>query len=95
LTGLLAQWKSLKPALRQAVLISAYGIFLTWLFLQNDVLSLRLGELTAVFDCLCFAYFFSHGLRLKPVCGYVAGLGIAVLFYFSSTHIVNPLRLGF
>jgi hypothetical protein len=26
-------------------------------FIQNDVLSLRFGELTAVFDCICFAYF--------------------------------------
>jgi len=95
LTGLLLQWKSLTTALRQALLISAYGMFLTWLFLQNDVLSLRLGELTAVFDCLCFAYFFKHGLKLEPVYGYVAGLGIAVLFYFSSIHIVNPLSLGF
>jgi len=95
LTGLLLQWKALATVLRQAVLISAYGIFLTWLFLQNDVLSLRLGELTEIFDCLCFAYFFMHGLKLAPVDGYVAGLGIAVLFYFSSLHIVNPLRLGF
>ncbi|MEO8014351.1 MAG: EpsG family protein [Polaromonas sp.] len=95
LTGLLLQWKSLTTALRQTLLISSYGMFLTWLFLQNDVLSLRLGELTAVFDCLCFAYFFMHGLKLEPVYGYVAGLGIAVLFYFSSIQIVNPLRLGF
>lgn len=95
LTGLLLQWKSLTTALRHALLISAYGIFLTWLFLQNDVLSLRLGELTAVFDCLCFAYFFRHGLKLEPVYGYVAGLGIAALFYFSSIKIVNPLSLGF
>lgn len=95
LAGLLLQWKSLTTAMRHALLISAYGIFLTWLFVQNDVLSLRLGELTAVFDCLCFAYFFRHGLTLEPVYGYVAGLGIAVLFYFSSTNIVNPLSLGF
>lgn len=95
LAGLLLQWKSLPNAIRHALVISAYGIFLTWLFLQNDVLSLRLGELTAVFDCLCFAYFFGHGLTLKPVYGYVAGMGIAVLFYFSSIHIVNPLSLGF
>ncbi|MDB5843963.1 MAG: EpsG family protein [Polaromonas sp.] len=95
LAGLLLQWKSLPTAIRHAVVISAYGIFLTWLFLQNDVLSLRLGELTAVFDCLCFAYFFRRGLTLAPVYGYIAGVGIAVLFYFSSIHIVNPLSLGF
>lgn len=95
LAGLLLQWKALTTALRHAWMISAYGIFLTSLFLQNDVLSLRLGELTAVFDCLCFAYFFRHGLKLEPVYGYVAGLGMATLFYFSSLHIVNPLRLGF
>jgi hypothetical protein len=94
LAGLLLQWKSLPTAMRHALVISAYGIFLTWLFLQNDVLSLRLGELTAVFDCLCFAYFFRRGLMLKPVYGYIAGLGITVLFYFSSIHIVNPLSLG-
>ena len=91
LAGLLLQWKSLPTAMRHALVISAYGILLTWLFVQNDVLSLRLGELTAVFDCLCFAYFFRHGLRLGPVCGYGAGLGIAVLFYFSSIKIVNSL----
>jgi hypothetical protein len=95
LAGLLLQWKSLPTAIRHALVISVYGLFLTWLFLQNDVLSLRLGELTAVFDCLCFAYFFGYGLTLKPVYGYVAGMGIAVLFYFSSIHIVNPLSLGF
>lgn len=95
LTGLLLQWKSLTSTLHHALLISAYGIFLTLLFLKNNVFSLRLGELTAVFDCLCFACFFANGLKLKPVHGYVAGLGIAVLFYFSSIRIVKPLSLGF
>lgn len=94
LAGLLLQWKSLPGAMRHALVISAYGILLTWLFVQNDVLSLRLGELTAVFDCLCFAYFFRHGLRLEPIYGYGAGLGIAVLFYFSSIKIVNSLSGG-
>ena len=94
LTELLLQWMSLTTALRHAVPFSACGIFLTWLFLTNDVRSLRVGELTAVFDCLCFAYFFRHCLKLKPVYGYVAGLGVAVLFYFSSIRIVKPLSLG-
>ena len=93
--SLFYQWKSLTPALRHALIISVYGLFLTWFFLKNEVLSLRLGELTAVFDCLCFAYFFKYGLKLDYFYGYLAGIFIAGIFYYSSTNIVNPLTLNF
>ncbi len=92
---LLLQWKSLTAAMRYALVASAYGIFLTCIFLQNDVLSLRLGELTAVFDCLCFAYFFRYSLRLGYFYGYIGGVIVAAGFYFSSINIVNPLSLKF
>jgi len=95
LIGLFLRWKSLTTALQGALLTSTYGIFLTWIFLQNDVLSLRLGELTAVFDCVCIAYFFRHGFKSGLFFGYLAGVIVAAVFYFSSTNIVNPLSLRF
>lgn len=95
LTNLLLQWKSLTTALRQAFLTSVYGVLLTCVFVQNDVLSLRFGELTAVFDCLCFAYFFRHGLKLDFIYAYLGGVVVAALFFLSSMNIVNPLDVRF
>jgi hypothetical protein len=92
---LLFQWKLLTTPMRNALLASAYGIFLTCIFLKNDVLSLRLGELVGVFDCLCFAYFFRHGMRLGSSYGYLGGVIAASGLYFSSIGIVNPLGLRF
>lgn len=95
LTSLLLQWKSLATAMRQALVVSIYGVLLTWVFIQNDVLSLRFGELTAVFDCICFAYFFRYSLKLDAVSGYLTGLFFAVLLYYSSMNIVNPISVSF
>jgi hypothetical protein len=93
--SLFMQWKSLRIGLRSALLTSSYGVLLTLIFLKNDVLSLRLGELTAVFDCICFAYFFRYGLKLNYLFGYMSGVVVAALLYFSSMSIVNPLSANF
>ena len=95
LLTLLFQWKSLSTGMRCALAVSVYGLFLTLAFLQNNVLSLRLGELTAVFDCICFAYFLKYSFKLESLYAYSAGLVIAALLYFSSTKIVNPVSLTF
>ena len=63
LITLLFQWKSLSVGIRCASAVSVYGLLLTLAFLQNDVLSLRFGELTAVFDCICFAYFLKYSFK--------------------------------
>jgi len=95
LLTLLFQWKSLSPSMRCALMASVYGLFLTLAFLQNNVLSLRFGELTAVFDCICFAYFLKYSFKLESSYAYSAGLVIAALLYFSSTKIVNSVSLTF
>ena len=89
---LLFQWKSLSPGIRCALMVSVYGLFLTLIFLQNNVLSLRFGELTAVFDCICFAYCLKYSCMLEPFYAYCAGLMLVSLLYFSSTNIVNPIQ---
>jgi len=93
--ALFLQWQQLSTAMQLAFSISGYGMLLTLVFLKNNVLSLRLGELTAVFDCLCFAWFFRYGLKLNFFYGYVSGIIIAGFLYYSSTKIVNPLALNF
>lgn len=92
---LLFQWALLNSAMRHALVISGYGLLLTIAFLQNNVLSLRFGELTAVFDCICFAYFLKYGCKLELVYVYCAGLLISAMLYFSSTNVVNPVTLIF
>ena len=92
---LLFQWTSLNSGMRCALMVSAYGLLLTLAFIQNNVLSLRLGELTAVFDCICFAYFLKYSYKLELFYAYVAGLVVAALLYFSSTNIVYPISLNF
>jgi len=92
---LLFQWMSLNSGMRYALLISGYGLFLIVVFLQNNVLSIRFGELTAVFDCICFAYFLKYSFRVNLIYTYSAGVVISALLYFSSTKIVNPVALTF
>ena len=89
------KWRLLNPGLRCALAATVYGMLLTLVFLQNDVLSLRLSELTAVFDCICFAYFFKHVLNINYLHGYYFAFILAGFFFFSATNVVKPLSLIF
>lgn len=88
---LLSQWRSLNSGLRYSTIISAYCMALTWIFLWNDALSLRLGELSAVFDCICFSYFFRYGIRVTPFVRIPMALIIASIFYNATVQVVNPI----
>jgi len=89
------KWSLLNPGLRCALIATVYGMFLTLVFLQNDVLSLRLSELTAVFDCICFAYFFKYVLKINYFHSYYFAFILAGFFFFSATNVVKPLSLIF
>lgn len=92
---LLSHWNVLNAGLRCSLIATAYGMLLTLIFVQNDVLSLRFGELTAIFDCICFAYFFKIALRLDCLSAALGTIIMAGYFYYSSTNVVKPLMAVF
>jgi hypothetical protein len=88
-TLLLRRWGRLGRGMRLATAAMAYGIIVTALFLQNDVLSLRLSELTAIFDCICLAYLFARWFARHAVLATTAAVALSATFYFSALKIVH------
>lgn len=90
---LLVRWHELSRGMRLAATASAYGILLTVAFVKIDVLSLRLSELVAIFDCICMAYVFSRWSARQPLLANACAAALATVFYFSSLKIVNDYIL--
>lgn len=92
---LLIQWHELNRGMRLAVISCLYGIILTIIFLENDVLSLRLSELTAIFDSICLAYvFIFYSGKYRLIAMQYAVL-LSAIFYGSASRIVNDYHMIF
>lgn len=92
---LLFQWRDLNRGMRLAVISCLYGIILTITFLDNDVLSLRLSELTAIFDSICLAYIFIFYSGKYRLIAMPYAILIAAVFYGSASRIVNDYHIIF
>ncbi|MFZ5553091.1 MAG: EpsG family protein [Bacteroidota bacterium] len=92
---LLLQWRHLNHGIRLAVICSSYGIILTVIFLNNDVLSLRFSELTAIFDGICLAYIFIYYSGRYRLIAMGCATFLSAIFYYSASNIVNDYYMIF
>lgn len=92
---LLFQWHDLNRGMRLAVISCLYGIILTIIFLDNDVLSLRLSELTAIFDSICLAYIFIFYSGKYRLIAMQYAILLSAIFYGSASRIVNDYHIIF
>lgn len=92
---LLFQWRDLNRGMRLAVITCLYGIILTIIFLKNDVLSLRLSELTAIFDSICLAYIFIFCSGKYRLIALQYAILLSAVFYGSASNIVNDYHVIF
>lgn len=93
LVFLWTRWSELSRGVRLAVLATSYGAVLTVTFIKIDVLSLRLSELTAIFDCVCFAWVFRYAYQRAPVLATASALLLACAFYGAALGIVNDYEM--
>lgn len=90
---LLLQWRYLNRGMRLAMIACLYGIILTIIFIKNDVLSLRLSELTAIFDCICLAHIFIFNSGKYRFLGLGYAIFLSAIFFKSVTGIVNEYHI--